>query len=69
GSVVILGDLVGSVDGALSFGPPAFTADPDRSRKSLERVAGIGVARLLFSHGPEVSDPNERVVGLLASPA
>ncbi|HEY6570004.1 MAG TPA: MBL fold metallo-hydrolase, partial [Candidatus Limnocylindrales bacterium] len=43
GSVVILGDLVGSVDGALSFGPPAFTADPDRSRKSLERVVALRV--------------------------
>ena len=68
-SLVIAGDLVGSVDGVLSFGPPAFTADAHRNRASLERVAGIGVARVLFSHGPEVSDPIERVVALLASPA
>jgi glyoxylase-like metal-dependent hydrolase (beta-lactamase superfamily II) len=69
GSLVVVGDLIGSVDGALSFGPPAFTADPERSRASLERVVGLGAGRLLFSHGAEVSDPNEMIVALLASSA
>ncbi len=67
GSLVFVGDLVGTVDGELTFGPPAFTADAGRSRTSLERVAGLAVDRLLFSHGPEVSDPNARVLALLGS--
>lgn len=67
GSVVIVGDLVGSVDGALSFGPPAFTADAARSRASLERVATMGVERLLFGHGAEVPDAGSRVLDLLRS--
>ena len=66
-SLIIVGDLVGSVDGALSFGPPAFTADVARSRASLARVAGMGVDRLLLSHGPEVPDARDRISELLAS--
>jgi glyoxylase-like metal-dependent hydrolase (beta-lactamase superfamily II) len=64
-SLVLIGDLVGSVDGKLLFGPPAFTADAARSRASLRRVAGLGVERLVFSHGAEVSDPNGAVQELL----
>jgi glyoxylase-like metal-dependent hydrolase (beta-lactamase superfamily II) len=66
-SLVIVGDLVGSVDGALSFGPPAFTADAVRSRASLERVARMGVGRLLFGHGPEVPDSSDLALELLAA--
>lgn len=64
-SAILIGDLVGSVERALSFGPPAFTADAERNRASLSRVAGLGVDRLLFSHGPEVADPNEAIRRLL----
>ena len=64
-SLVLIGDLVGSVDGKLLFGPPAFTADAGRSRASLERVVGLGVERLVFSHGAEVTDPNGAVADLL----
>jgi glyoxylase-like metal-dependent hydrolase (beta-lactamase superfamily II) len=67
GSLVLVGDLVGSVHGALSFGPPAFTADPVRSRASLERVARLGVDRLLFSHGAEVPRPNDLALEILGS--
>ncbi len=66
-SLALIGDLVGSVDGKLSFGPPAFTADAARSRASLERVVGLGVERLVFSHGAEVSDPNRAVADLLGA--
>jgi glyoxylase-like metal-dependent hydrolase (beta-lactamase superfamily II) len=59
--------LLGSVDGALSFGPPAFTADAVRSRASLERVARMGVDRLLFSHGAEVPDPCDRALDFIGS--
>ncbi|HEX6868838.1 MAG TPA: MBL fold metallo-hydrolase [Candidatus Limnocylindrales bacterium] len=67
GSVAIVGDLVGSVDGALSFGPPQFTADPERARASLDRVARMGATRLLFSHGAEVQDPNGAALALLGA--
>ncbi len=66
-SLVIVGDLVGTVDGVLSFGPPAFTADPALSRVSLERVAMLGVERLLYSHGDEVPDSSQLVLDLLRS--
>jgi glyoxylase-like metal-dependent hydrolase (beta-lactamase superfamily II) len=64
-SLVLIGDLVGSIDGKLSFGPPAFTADAARSHAALRRVAGLGIERLVFSHGAEVSDPNGAVEELL----
>jgi glyoxylase-like metal-dependent hydrolase (beta-lactamase superfamily II) len=56
-SLLLIGDLVGSIDGHLSFGPPQFTADPKRRDRSLARVLGLDVQRILFSHGAEVADP------------
>lgn len=64
-STMLVGDLVGSVEGSLSLGPAAFTADPVRARVSLERTADMGIDRLLFSHGAEVSDPNGAIRELL----
>ena len=61
------GDLVGSSDGELVFGPSAFTADPSRSRESLQRMVGLEPRRMLFSHGAEVPDPTSQVLRLLAS--
>ncbi len=66
-SLVLVGDAVGSVGGPLSFGPPAFTADPDRARTSLERLAGLDVGRFVFSHGSEVNDPRDAIGVLLRS--
>jgi len=66
-SLVLVGDAVGSVGGPLSFGPPAFTADPDRARTSLERLAGLDVGRFVFSHGAEVNDPRDAIGVLLRS--
>jgi glyoxylase-like metal-dependent hydrolase (beta-lactamase superfamily II) len=56
-SVLLIGDVVGSVGREVSFGPPAFTADPVLSGHSLERMAGLRPDRVLFSHGPELPDP------------
>ena len=66
-SVLVVGDLVGSIDDALAFGPSAFTADPVRSRASLARMVDLQPERMLFSHGGEVSAPVTQVRGLLAS--
>jgi len=64
-SLVLVGDAVGSVGGALSFGPPAFTADPGQARASLERLARLAVGSFVFSHGAEVDDPSAAIGHLL----
>jgi glyoxylase-like metal-dependent hydrolase (beta-lactamase superfamily II) len=64
-SILFIGDLVGSADGALTFGPSAFTADPALSRQSLQRVVDLQPDRILFSHGGEVSDPGAAIRQLL----
>ncbi len=69
GSVVIVGDVAGSTNGKVSPGPRAFTDDPVQARASLLRVASLGVERVLFSHGPEVDDPNAGLRSLLDRPA
>lgn len=56
-SILFVGDLIGSVHGALTFGPAAFTADADRSLASLRRAVELGTDRILFSHGGEVPTP------------
>ena len=61
----MIGDLVGSIEGVLAFGPPQFTADPALNDHSLARVVGLNVDRILFSHGDEVQDPNAAIRDLL----
>jgi glyoxylase-like metal-dependent hydrolase (beta-lactamase superfamily II) len=63
--VLFIGDLIGSTDGDLDFGPPAFTADADRNRQSLRRMVDLAPQRLLFSHGEEISNPNGAIRHLL----
>jgi len=64
-AIMLIGDLVGSMDGALTFGPSAFTADPALSRESLRRIVDLQTDRVLFSHGGEVSDPGAAIRQLL----
>jgi len=64
-SLLLTGDLIGSADGALTFGPPAFTADPALARRSLQRIVDMKINRLVFSHGSEVPDPGAAVSSLL----
>ena len=65
GPTLIIGDLVGSADGEVTFGPAAFTADPILARRSLERVPTLGAERILFSHGGEVPEPDAAIGRLL----
>jgi glyoxylase-like metal-dependent hydrolase (beta-lactamase superfamily II) len=65
-SVLLVGDLVGSTDGVPTFGPPAFTADPELSRRSLRRMVALAPDRILFSHGDEVPRPGPAIADLLA---
>jgi glyoxylase-like metal-dependent hydrolase (beta-lactamase superfamily II) len=67
GAILFVGDLVGSVGGALSSGPEAFTADPRQSRRSLARIANLPAERILFSHGPEIPDAHAAIADFLAS--
>jgi glyoxylase-like metal-dependent hydrolase (beta-lactamase superfamily II) len=64
-SLLFIGDLVGSMDGVPTFGPSAFTADPELSRRSLRRMVGLAPHRILFSHGGEVSHPGPAIEDLL----
>lgn len=64
-SLLLIGDLVGSWEGALSFGPSAFTVDPALSQRSLRRMVDLQTDRILFSHGEEVADPNTAIRQLL----
>jgi glyoxylase-like metal-dependent hydrolase (beta-lactamase superfamily II) len=65
-SLLFIGDLVGNTDGVLTFGPPAFTADAQLSRRSLRRMVDLAPDRILFSHGEELSDPCIAINDLLA---
>jgi glyoxylase-like metal-dependent hydrolase (beta-lactamase superfamily II) len=64
-STLLIGDLIGSADGAPTFGPPAFTADVAANARSLERVLELGFERILFSHGQELPDAVEAIRALL----
>jgi glyoxylase-like metal-dependent hydrolase (beta-lactamase superfamily II) len=65
-SLLFLGDLVGSRDGVPTFGPAAFTADPELSRRSLRRMVDLAPDRILFSHGGEVPHPGPAIEDLLS---
>jgi glyoxylase-like metal-dependent hydrolase (beta-lactamase superfamily II) len=65
-SLLFIGDLVGSVDGVPTFGPAAFTADPESSRGSLRRMVDLAPERILFSHGGEIPDPGPAIEDLLS---
>jgi glyoxylase-like metal-dependent hydrolase (beta-lactamase superfamily II) len=67
-SLLLIGDLIGSTDGVLDFGPPAFTADSARSRQSLRRMVDLQTDRILFSHGEEVPNPGTAIRQLLDRP-
>jgi glyoxylase-like metal-dependent hydrolase (beta-lactamase superfamily II) len=65
-SLLLIGDLVGSMDGVPTFGPAAFTADPELSRRSLRRMVDLAPDRILFSHGGEVPPPGPAIEDLLS---
>jgi glyoxylase-like metal-dependent hydrolase (beta-lactamase superfamily II) len=55
--VLLVGDCLGVVEGQLVRAPAAFTADAPRAEESLHRLLSLRGARMLFAHGPELSEP------------
>jgi glyoxylase-like metal-dependent hydrolase (beta-lactamase superfamily II) len=64
-ALLLIGDVVGSTDGGLDFGPSAFTADSALNRQSLRRMVDLQPDRILFSHGEEVPNVGTAIRQLL----
>ena len=66
-SVLLLGDLAGTMDGQLVRPPEVFTADPALCDLSLRRAAELDARRVLPSHGIELStrSPAGELIDLL----
>ena len=66
-AVLLIGDVIGAMGGQVDFGPAAFTADAAGNRVSLAKMLDLGADRIVFSHGSEIPEPNQRIRELLAS--
>ena len=64
-SILFAGDVVGSMAGALTRGPAAFTADAEQADASMRLVSTLQFDRILFSHGDEIPDPLQALRDLL----
>lgn len=62
---LFIGDAAASERGDATRPPELFTADAFRAEESLVRIAELGPARILFSHGPELDDPAQALGRLL----
>ena len=65
--VLLVGDCLGTVGGRLVRGPERFTADPAVAEQTLHDLLAFRGARMLFGHGPELSDPWGQLDALLVS--
>lgn len=66
--VLLVGDCLGVVGGELVRAPARFTSDAARAERSLHRLLTLRGSRMLFAHGPEVSQPWEALDDLLGTP-
>lgn len=55
-ALLLVGDLVGVMHGAVTRAPAAFTVDAVTAEDSLRRIAALELSRVLFSHGAERDD-------------
>jgi glyoxylase-like metal-dependent hydrolase (beta-lactamase superfamily II) len=67
-STLFAGDVAGTIAGAVTRGPVAFTADPEQAERSLRHLSTLSVERVLFSHGDEISNPIDSIRTLLGDP-
>lgn len=63
---LLVGDCLGVMEGHLVRAPAVFTADAQQAEESLRRLASLRGARMLFAHGPELSNPWDQFDRLLA---
>ena len=69
---LFIGDAAASYQGEVIRAPERFTADAAQAEESLERIAALAPARILFAHGAELDAPAEAVdhlIGGASSPA
>lgn len=64
---LFIGDAAASERGDAIRPPELFTADALRAEESLARIAELGPARVLFSHGPELEAPAQALSRLIGS--
>jgi len=64
-SLLLVGDLVGALDGTLSRAPAVFTANAAAADASLRRVATLDANRVFFSHGEELAGGPAALKGLV----
>ena len=64
-SAVLLGDCLMVLDGRLVRAFAQFTVDAAQAERSLHRLRGLRGARMLFSHGPEITQPWDELDVLL----
>ena len=64
-SLLLVGDLVGALDGTLSRAPAVFTANAAAADASLRRVATLDANRVFFSHGGELANGPAALKGLV----
>ncbi len=64
--VVLVGDCLGVVNGELGRAPARFTSDAGEAEQSLHRLLDLRGSRMLFAHGPEISQPWQALDELLA---
>jgi glyoxylase-like metal-dependent hydrolase (beta-lactamase superfamily II) len=62
---LLLGDLIGTLNGQIQHPPPVFTSDAEQADASLRRMASLGATRILPAHGPELETPTETLIRLL----
>lgn len=62
-----MGVAAASSQGDIIRGPAVFTADAARAQESLERIAALAPARMIFARGAELDAPADALARLIGS--
>ncbi|WP_281451228.1 MBL fold metallo-hydrolase [Paenarthrobacter nitroguajacolicus] len=65
-SILFAGDVVGTMTGEITRAPSQFTADAAMAEESLKKLDELRADRMVFSHGPELTDPGTRLHRLVS---
>lgn len=66
-NALLVGDALAGVGGRLGRSPRPFTTHPERAEQTLHELRRLRGSRLLFAHGPELSDPWAELDALLGT--